>query len=572
MEFNFLVFRSPKGKPLLPHVVEKVRWVPCPAEEFVRPVHGSTKGLKSSAKIDLVSPSSRENPNVRDLVYPGLRLAAKETPEATRLGSLNDLTANDSPNKHSESKLPFTYLYMRSEGSDRKGSGIFHAETVDQLHQVYPSQAASGRPPRHGFSASFQTKPPSEPPQFLFESCKGIPIPKDLPGPNDLELSTDFSGNCNVYQEFGSNKAFNQAFEHVYAVPKKQNPLVDLMRHRMTSFHSNPTHHIPLQPKRKPSLGPESATRKTNGSVPRLDFTKCKSTQQPSSHPLGTPNSSNQQSYTLSKASSHSYQISHSTKQLISQSSKAMPPPLKSDRYSLGQVTYKVMDNGKDFLIAPPLTTVHKPTPVPPRPSFSDKFPVLLIEPFENRNPEHIVLYFHANAEDLGSSHNFLQHLSDSLSARLLAMEYPGYSVYDQTSPSEELVCRNADRLIGFVHHTLHYQLKNIILVGEVTRSLPRLFLRHFPGPELRLPQLPPHFPLLFPPESGRNHDGADGQQTHQRLLQKRPPHPRHPHPSPVYPRRRRQLRAPRQLQKTLRLAHQSPVTMPGRCSCWSRA
>jgi hypothetical protein len=84
-----------------------------------------------------------------------------------------------------------------------------------------------------------------------------------------------------------------------------------------------------------------------------------------------------------------------------------------------------------------------------------------------------------------------------------LALEYPGYSVYSQTSPNEELVCRNADRLMGFVHHTLKYQLKNIILVGGVTRSLPRLLLRHFSGPNLRFPQLSLDLPLLFPSELG---------------------------------------------------------------------
>jgi hypothetical protein len=161
------------------------------------------------------------------MVYPGYPFLSKEGSEATQVESLNDFTANDSPTKLNSSKLPHTFFNLQSRGPALKGSGVFHAETIVELTQNSPSHDSGGREKRPGFSSSFRhgkypseskISVPSEPPVFLFESCKGIPIPTDLPGPNDLELSSDLSGNCNVYKEFGKNRAFNQAFDLVYAV------------------------------------------------------------------------------------------------------------------------------------------------------------------------------------------------------------------------------------------------------------------------------------------------------------------------------------------------------------------
>ena len=41
-----------------------------------------------------------------------------------------------------------------------------------------------------------------------------------------------------------------------------------------------------------------------------------------------------------------------------------------------------------------------------------------------------IILFFHGNAEDLGISYEMLDHLRGALKINILAVEYPGYGIY----------------------------------------------------------------------------------------------------------------------------------------------
>jgi hypothetical protein len=42
-----------------------------------------------------------------------------------------------------------------------------------------------------------------------------------------------------------------------------------------------------------------------------------------------------------------------------------------------------------------------------------------------------LILFFHGNAEDIGISYEMLDHLRDSLKINILAVEYPGYGIYN---------------------------------------------------------------------------------------------------------------------------------------------
>jgi len=42
-----------------------------------------------------------------------------------------------------------------------------------------------------------------------------------------------------------------------------------------------------------------------------------------------------------------------------------------------------------------------------------------------------ILIYFHGNAEDVGLSMELLIFVRDMLKVHVLAMEYPGYGIYD---------------------------------------------------------------------------------------------------------------------------------------------
>jgi hypothetical protein len=43
-----------------------------------------------------------------------------------------------------------------------------------------------------------------------------------------------------------------------------------------------------------------------------------------------------------------------------------------------------------------------------------------------------IMIYFHANAEDVGSCYSFVQYVSKTLKINILAVEYPGYGIYNK--------------------------------------------------------------------------------------------------------------------------------------------
>ena len=50
-----------------------------------------------------------------------------------------------------------------------------------------------------------------------------------------------------------------------------------------------------------------------------------------------------------------------------------------------------------------------------------------------------IIIYFHSNAEDIGSSWNLVQKIAYWLNFHAIIVEYPGYGVYDG-SPCEETI------------------------------------------------------------------------------------------------------------------------------------
>lgn len=43
-----------------------------------------------------------------------------------------------------------------------------------------------------------------------------------------------------------------------------------------------------------------------------------------------------------------------------------------------------------------------------------------------------ILIYFHGNAEDVGLSYEMLDHIRSSLKINILAVEYPGYGIYEE--------------------------------------------------------------------------------------------------------------------------------------------
>ena len=90
-----------------------------------------------------------------------------------------------------------------------------------------------------------------------------------------------------------------------------------------------------------------------------------------------------------------------------------------------------------------------------------------------------IFLYFHANAEDLGRAHKFLSYVHNYLKMHVIAVEYPGYGVYqsENEGPSADKIVSDAEHVYRFVKETLHWQESDIVICGRSIGSGPACYL-----------------------------------------------------------------------------------------------
>ena len=56
----------------------------------------------------------------------------------------------------------------------------------------------------------------------------------------------------------------------------------------------------------------------------------------------------------------------------------------------------------------------------------------------DSGSPGKLLLYFHGNAEDLGTSYFLMSCFKRRLGVRVLAMEYPGYGLYGYASKDSD--------------------------------------------------------------------------------------------------------------------------------------
>lgn len=87
------------------------------------------------------------------------------------------------------------------------------------------------------------------------------------------------------------------------------------------------------------------------------------------------------------------------------------------------------------------------------------------------------MLFFHANAEDLGMSFAVLRHMRDQFKVNVLAVEYPGYGLLHQMKPSEEAVYEVALTAFRFLVDEVNVRYGQIILFGRSLGSGPAVYL-----------------------------------------------------------------------------------------------
>jgi len=92
------------------------------------------------------------------------------------------------------------------------------------------------------------------------------------------------------------------------------------------------------------------------------------------------------------------------------------------------------------------------------------------------------LMYFHGNAEDLNTSYEFLQNLSNNLLVNVVAQEYPGYGIYSGSS-SEKKVLIDAETVYNHLLNELKISEENIFLFGRSIGSGPATWLASIKNP-----------------------------------------------------------------------------------------
>ena len=92
-----------------------------------------------------------------------------------------------------------------------------------------------------------------------------------------------------------------------------------------------------------------------------------------------------------------------------------------------------------------------------------------------------LMLYFHANAEDLGRAYKFLSIVHTYLRMHVLAVEYPGYGVYTEspggTGTSADKITADADAVYRFLKDKLKWREADILVCGRSIGSGPACYL-----------------------------------------------------------------------------------------------
>lgn len=88
-----------------------------------------------------------------------------------------------------------------------------------------------------------------------------------------------------------------------------------------------------------------------------------------------------------------------------------------------------------------------------------------------------VVLYFHANAEDLGMSFLAMKHMRDQLQVNVMAVEYPGYGLLRDIRATEEGIYCAARTAFRFLVDVVKVEYPRIVILGRSLGSGPAVHL-----------------------------------------------------------------------------------------------
>lgn len=87
-----------------------------------------------------------------------------------------------------------------------------------------------------------------------------------------------------------------------------------------------------------------------------------------------------------------------------------------------------------------------------------------------------LLLYFHGNAEDAGTSFEMCSTLRARLNVHVLVVEYPGYGLHPG-QPSERSICATADAVVAYLTQEMEWPAEDIIVLGRSIGSGPACYL-----------------------------------------------------------------------------------------------
>ena len=93
-----------------------------------------------------------------------------------------------------------------------------------------------------------------------------------------------------------------------------------------------------------------------------------------------------------------------------------------------------------------------------------------------------IMLYFHANAEDIGQAKKLLSYLRELLGYNIIALEYPGYGIYSGSCSADRII-EDGINVYDYLTTKLGCKEENIIVFGRSIGTGPAIHIAAFKNP-----------------------------------------------------------------------------------------
>jgi fermentation-respiration switch protein FrsA (DUF1100 family) len=87
------------------------------------------------------------------------------------------------------------------------------------------------------------------------------------------------------------------------------------------------------------------------------------------------------------------------------------------------------------------------------------------------------MIYFHANAEDIGLCWGTLNYIGFKLKMHVLAVEYPGYGLYKASSPDEQKMKEDSDTVYDYLTLIVGVKESDILICGRSMGTGPTTYL-----------------------------------------------------------------------------------------------